>query len=273
MKRFALTISLTVLLLTGLARVVFALDTLPPSALELTAVYTFAPTTTAAATGDTTPEAWTLGRDGRAGRQRRYPLLHGNRIRTYATPAEVREASLTARTRAVLWLARHAEETEAEQPYGYTLVVIGAADPLLDLQIGFTRPLTDILAAERIPDEAAGLDRCVRRGALPVTALAPAATVTAVRLEARLVAGDGSLLPLDITAVDYFPTLAEAERFYRCPGLALHALRRPAQAGYALHMVLNEEGAGPPGPQWRPRCRNWLGTNWWSRFLRFFYRC
>lgn len=250
-----------------------ATDSLPPSALVLTAVYHFAPTAAAVASADTTPEGWTLGRDGRAGRERRYPLLSGNRIHTYAMPEEVREASLTARTEAVLWLTRHAAETEAERGYGYTLVVIGGAAPLLDLQLGFTRSWPDILAADRIPDDEAGLDRCVRRGALPLTALAPAGTVTAVKLEARLVAGDGSLLPLDITTVDYFPTPAEAERYYRCPGLALHALRRPAQAGYELHMVLNEEGAGPPGPQWRPRCRNWLGTNWWSRFLRFFYRC
>jgi|GEM_PF-5797984 len=243
------------------------------SLFALRATYRFAPTAATAMADDATPNGWTLGRDERAGRQRDYPLLSGDRIHTYDTPEAVRDASLKAGTQPILWLARHDAATEAQGAYGYTLMVIGDAAPLLDLQIGFTRTLTEVLASDRIPDDEAGLDRCVRRGGLPVTALVPPERVEEVAIEALLMAGDGSFIPLSITAIDYFATADEAGRFYRCPGFALHALRRPARAGYELHMVLNEEGAGPPGPHWRIRCQNWLGMNWWSRFLRFFYRC
>ncbi len=243
------------------------------SSFALKATYRFTPTAATTMTDDTTPDAWTLGRDRRAGRQRDYPLLTGNRIHAYATPEAVREASLSARTQPILWLARHDAATEAERAYGYTLVVIGNAAALLDLQLGFTRTLTEVLASDRIPDDEAGLDPCIRRGGLPVTALVPSEQVEDVTLEAFLMASDGSFIPLTITAIDHVATADEAGRFYRCPGFALHARRRPAQAGYELHMVLNEEGAGPPGPHWRIRCQNWLGMNWWSRFLRFLYRC
>lgn len=242
------------------------------SQIDLVATYKFP-----SAEGDGSEDAplgWTLGRGGVGGIRASYPLLSGEYIHTYRTAEEVESASLNARQPPRFLLARLANiEESPEQPYSYTLVVIGSAAPFLELQLGFSKPLDDILAAERLPPSAETINNCTHRPRLPVSALVDLERVEELKLHAELRTSDGNFIPIDISAIDYFDTMSEAEQDYDCIGFAVHPTRNPERDGYDAYMVLNKDGAGPPGPQWRIRCTRWSGNNWWSRWLQRWYRC
>lgn len=219
------------------------------------------------------PLNWTLGRGGVGGLRRSYPLLSGDHIHTYLDPNEVESASGAAQAPPIFWLARRALIEEApEQPYSYTLVVIGSFAPLAELQLGFSKPVSDVLTTQRLPASET-INDCTRHPVLPVAALVLPDRVLDIQLHAELHSSDGSFVPINISALDYFATVSEAKTYFDCVGFAVHALSDPGKNGYALFMVLNEDGAGPPGPQGRVRCSRWSGNNWWSRWLRAWYHC
>lgn len=264
------------LIITG--RILCIPSRLPPSPahLDLVATYHFSHTEDVGAlwVGEDDPLRWTLGRGGVGGVRSRYPLLSGERIHTFGNPVEVEEASRQARQLPVFWLVRNnAIEENPSQPFSYTLVVFGSAAPLAELQLGFDKPLAEMLDDSRLPETEATVNNCTRRAALPVSALADPNKVMDLQLHAELYGSDGVFIPITISAVDYAETRAEAEEWFDCVGFAIHANRNPDRNGYQVYMVLNEDGAGPPGPQWGIRCARWSGNNWWSRWLRRWYRC
>jgi len=231
---------------------------------DLVAEYTFT------ANAEPGADKWTLGKDRQAGRRLRYALASGDLITTVAEPAEVRVASVKAGT-PILWVAR----SQKTNPYTYTLVVIGDPTPLLDLQLGVTRSVTEILSLPTPAEVAAALadGTCPPASSRPATALLNSA-ISTVRLRVELVGDDGTFIPVSVDAIDYQPSADAAELCYPYPGFALHRAADPGVGGYRLFMVLNDDGTiGPPGDRWRMLCRQWQGGGWWSRFLAAWYGC
>lgn len=144
------------------------------SSLDLVVQYTFASTL------ELSSKDPVLSRDNRAGLRLSYPLLFGNDISTYAGPEKVWETSLEESS-PLLWLARTSRDSNS-----YVLVAIGNPSPILDLQVGATRTITEVLP--QLPN--IGSQE-------PVTALLDD-TKTAVDLYAELISVDGSFVPVNI---------------------------------------------------------------------------
>jgi LysM repeat protein len=225
-------------------------EPLAMSSLDLVVQYTFVPT---AETGGTDP---ILSRAGQAGLRLSYPLMGGQVISTYAGPQDVWENSFKASS-PLLWLARLDEDST-----DYALVAIGDPSPLLDLQMATTRTITEVLP--ELEDIGVSEE--------PVEALLDDSK-TEVDLHAELIGVDGSFIPANIVLIDYMTDITQASQKYRFPGFALHTLTDPATEGYHLFMVLNEGGAGPPGPGYWGRCGSWAGGGYWSGWMRSWYGC
>jgi LysM repeat protein len=233
----------------------------PSSSFDLVIEYTLA------ITGDDVARDWTIGRDGGIGKRLRYPLKSGDAIETFTETVDVRAAS--EKGMPILWIARNS----ATEPYTYTLVVIGNPQPLFDLQVGFTRTLTDIFGKLPTAEEIAALEAMGDPPPVtqrPVSALAGNAAKS-VKLRAELVSTGPLFVPVVIEAVDYQMNVKTASLRYEFPAFALH----PAveQQNYRLLMVLKDNKAGPPGIGWRRRCDSWRGGGWWFSFLSAWYGC
>lgn len=233
--------------------------TQPHSSFDLVAAYRFCPSADPSASGVT------LGKDGQAGKRVSFPLLSGDVISSFTTPEEVENASIISSTTGsspFFWVAR----SRQQEPFTYTLVLIGDPAPLRDLQLGYSKPLTQVFT---LTDG----DNACPANAQPVSVLRGQG-VASVDLHAELVGDNGAFVPVTLDAIDYYPSIAQAERCYNFPAFALHPTLNPATQGYQLFVVINDGVAGPPGPGWRARCQVWArSVSWWSRWLRAFWGC
>lgn len=240
----------------------------PRASLDLVAEYTFDPTGTQAAD-------WTIGRDGRAGKRLSF-LLTPTRIKTYAEPSLVKTA--VNHRRPVIWLNRN----EDQEPYTYTLVVIGDPGLLLGLQMERAGSLQTIIpnlpteVQQRLAKEVKVCPRSLPGSAgtsgVPVESLAVGRATNAT-LHGELVGRDGAFVPVSISHVDFQPDAELAQLCYNSPGFVLLAPSFAGWQDYQLHMVLAHNIAGPPGEGWPVLCSGWQRGNWWTRFISALYGC
>jgi LysM repeat protein len=218
-------------------------------------------------------DEWTLGKDGIAGLRLSYFLTSGDAIESFSSPGEVRTESVSRASPPMLWVAR----SNVEEPYTYTLVAIGDPQPLLDLQLGFTRTITQIFKNLPTDEE---IEENLRFGdpppdsREPVEALVGAdGNVESVGLRLELVGTDRLFIPVSIKAIDFHKIITTASLRYNFPGFALHPTSHPEVDGYQTLIVLNDDSGqiGPPGYRWRQHRTRWTGGGWWSRWRRSWY--
>lgn len=220
------------------------------------------------------PRRWTLGYEGIAGIRRSYCLTSGDAIFTVPLPDDVRKGAVLSATSImpILWIARSNETTNT---FTYTLVAIGDPTPLLKLQLGATRTITQLLKnlppLQTISDHIR-INRPPPISHEPVNALLDSNS-SQVRLRAELMGRDGTYIPISIAAIDYHVNITSAKLRYTRPGFALQVA--PEADSYQLWMAFNTDTniVGPPGNRWRQHCRGWRGGGWWSRWRRSWWGC
>lgn len=206
---------------------------------------------------------WTIGKDKKAGKRLRYPLASRESIVVRAGPEGIWNISVQEGA-PILWVAR----SNKDEPFTYTLVVIGDPKPLLDPQLGFARDVTEIIPHVLTAAEVAaavGAGGNPPPTSQPVNALLNDA-ITNVQLRAELVGSEGAFTPITIDAIDYQFSIAIAKLVYPFPGFALHKAS-PGVGGYRLLMVLNDGTIGDPGGETDVSDERWKGGGWWSELM------
>lgn len=284
MQRFSIALLVSILLMTSVVAVPsmpghaahadqgtgFGAPPGPPRAsLDLLAEYTFD-------VANSTALGWTLGQDGKAGKRLSFPLGRGS-VKTYATTSQVRSA--VNHGRPMLLLNRNGYE----EPYTYTLVLIGNPELPLSLQLERAQTLDKIFpnlyTAEQMQaaKEAALCppslpDQGIKESRVLTQSLATGSAQSAA-LRGELLARNGTYVPITITHIDFLPDAQTAQLCYQEPGFVLLAPSHPGWQDYQLHMVLNNNIAGPPGEGSAVLCAEWESNHWWLRFLRALFGC
>ena len=209
--------------------------------------------TFAAITGDAV-NTWQL--EPRAGTRVSFPLTSGRAgVETIGASADILQAAAANRP-VVLWVNKAPGET------GYTLVSVGADEPLVPLRLnraGQAGPL--VPAGQRVCRADAGFVADVL-GA-PGTALES--------LNLWLEAPNGLRYPLTIDCIAHEASPADAAQFYANPVLALIA---DGQGAYVVRVILSSSLTGPPGLNNEQFCMDTAGNdNWPYPWLRAMAGC
>ena len=221
----------------------------PLPQIVIEATYAFTPTAEEA--------AWSLARAGQVGTRVVYPLTGVNAFEMVATATDLFQAATGGTDPTVLWVS------PARGASGYTLVSVGAGEPLAVLRLLDTQVVTPFVAA---PD----LFGCPAK---PIQVLADPG-LTTVELTLWLESSDGIRYAFPITRIAHADDLGQVEACFQEDAL-LAVQRRASQQedGYRVVMVLYEENVGPPGDGWLQRCESWRGGGALYRVLRAWNGC
>jgi LysM repeat protein len=186
---------------------------------------------------------WQL--EPRAGTRVSFPLTSGRAgVETIGASADILQAAAANRP-VVLWVNKAPGET------GYTLVSVGADEPLVPLRLkraGHAGPLVP-------PGQ-----RVCRTDASFVDDVLGAPGTALESLNLWLEAPNGLRYPLTIDCIAHEASPADAAQFYANPVLALIA---DGQGAYVARVILSNSVTGPPGLNNEQFCKDNAGNDNW----------